>query len=98
MQQKIESQTEALELPTKLEASPISDGAAGMVQIQPQLANLMIQLQDIKKGKESHEDLWCTKCRTDGHTKDNCTTFMNYISFGAPNPLSSHGIPYCRIC
>ena len=33
MQQKIESQMEALELAMKLEASPIGDGVAGMVQI-----------------------------------------------------------------
>ena len=25
-------------------------------------------------------------------------TFMNYVSFGAPNPLSAHGLPWCRIC
>ena len=98
MQQKIELQMEALELEMKLEASPIGDGAAGMVQIQSQMANLTIQLQDIKKGKESQEYLWCTKCRMDGHTKDNCPTYMNYISSGAPNPLSSHGLPWCRIC
>ena len=48
MQQKIESQKEALELEMKLEASSIGDGATGMVQIQSQLTNLMIQLQDIK--------------------------------------------------
>ena len=81
----------------KLEASPIGNGAAGMVQIQSHLANLMIQLQDIKKGKESQKDLWCTKCRTDGHTKDNCLTFMNYVASGAPNPLNGKGIPWCRI-
>ena len=86
MQQKIELQTKALELAMKLEASPIGDVAIRMVQIQSQLANPMIQLQDIKKGKEAHEDLWCTKCRMDRHTKDNFLTFMNYISFGAPNP------------
>ena len=51
MQQKIELQTEALDLEMKLEALPIGNGAAGMVQIQSQLANLTIQLQDIKKGK-----------------------------------------------
>ena len=33
MQQKIESQTEALELEMKLEASPIEDGVTWMVQI-----------------------------------------------------------------
>ena len=52
MQQKIELQTEALELAMKLEASFIADGTAEMVQIQSQLANLTVQLQDIKKGKE----------------------------------------------
>ena len=51
---------EALELAMKLEASLIGDGAAGMIQIQSQLANLTIQLQDMKRGKEAHEDLWCT--------------------------------------
>ena len=37
----------------KLEASPIGEGAAGMVYIQSQLANLTKQRQDIKKGKEA---------------------------------------------
>ena len=98
MQQNIESQTEALELAMKLEASPIVYGAAGMVQIQSQLDNLTIQLQDIKKGKEAQEYLWCTKCRTDGNTNDNCPTFMTYIASGAPNPLNNQGLPWCQIC
>ena len=65
MQEKIESHTEALELVMKLEASSIAGGATGMVQIQSQLDNLTLQIQDIKKGKEGQEDLWCTKCRMD---------------------------------
>ena len=48
---------EELELAMKLEDSPIRDGATRMIQIQSQLANLTIQLQDIKRGKEVHEDL-----------------------------------------
>ena len=48
---------EALELAMKLEASPIGDDATGMIQIQSQLANLPIQLQDMKRGKEAHKDL-----------------------------------------
>ena len=59
MQQKIAMQTEALELAMKLEASPIGDGVARMIQIQSQLDNLTIQLQDIKRGKELQEDLYC---------------------------------------
>ena len=47
----------------------------GMNQIKEQLANMTLQLQDIKKAKEDHDDLWCTQSRADGHTKDTCPTF-----------------------
>ena len=60
MQQKITMQMEALKLAMKLEASPIGDGATGMIQIQSQLANLTLQLQDMKRRKEAHKDLQCT--------------------------------------
>ena len=58
MQQNIVSQIEALELAMKLESSPIGDGGARTMQIQSQLANLIVQLQDFKKGIESQEDMW----------------------------------------
>jgi hypothetical protein len=44
------SQSEALEISMKLEASLIRDNS-GMVQIQNQLDALIIQLEEIKKGK-----------------------------------------------
>ena len=81
----------------KLEASPIGENAVGMNQIQTQLENLTLQLQDIKKGKEQHEDIWCIRCRTDGHTKDTCPYFQNYMLSGASNHLSCGNIPSCRI-
>ena len=93
MQQKIVSQTEALEITLKIESSQIKDGGTRMMHIHSQLDNMMVQLQDIKKGKELQEDLWCTRCRTDGHTKDNCLTYMKYIASGVPNPLSAHELP-----
>ena len=51
MQQKIMTWNEALEMVMKLEASPIGETAVGINQIQAQLANLTLQLQDIKKEK-----------------------------------------------
>ena len=75
MQQNIVTQSEALETAMKLEASPVGESAVGMNQIQAQLANLTLQLQDIKKAKEDCDDLWCTYCHADGHTKDTCSTF-----------------------
>ena len=58
-----------------MEDSPIGESAASMNQIQVQLENLMLQLQDIKKGKENREYIWCTRCRADGNTKDTCPDF-----------------------
>jgi len=71
----------------KLEASPVGDGG-GMVQVETQLASLTIQLEMLTKGKEKWEQVWCTKCRNEGHHKDECPTFVHYLATGAPNPLS----------
>ena len=82
----------------KLEASPVGESTVGINQIQVQLANLMLQLQDIKKAKEYRDDLWCTCFHADGHTKDTCPMFHNYLLLGALNPLSYAGVPWCHIC
>ena len=52
MQQNIVSQIEDLEIEMKLESSLIGKISAWMMQIQSQLANITVQLQDIKKWKE----------------------------------------------
>ena len=87
IEQKVASQAEALEIVMKLEASPITETSAGMVQIQNQLANLTLQLQDMKKGKQVREEVWCTKWRTKGHSKEQCPVYVEYMESGAPNPL-----------
>ena len=79
------TQSEALEIAMKLEASPIGENVVGMNQIQAQLENLTLQFQDIKKEKEEHDDLWCTWCHVDGHMKDTCPSFWNYLLSGALN-------------
>ena len=71
MQQNNMTQSEVIDIAMKLEASLVGENAIGMNQIQMQLANSMLQLQDIKKGKEHCEEVWCTQCHTDEHTKDN---------------------------
>ena len=58
MQQKLVSQIEALEIRMKLEASSVGDNGSEMIQLQSHLANLMVQFQDIKRGKEFHEELF----------------------------------------
>ena len=81
----------------RLEASPVGKNAVSMNQIQTQLVNLTLQFQDIKKGKEHHEEVWCTRCHMEGHLKDQYLDFQNYLLSGAPNPLSYGGMPWCHI-
>ena len=52
MQQKLHMQDDALEMAMKLEASPLAEISAGMTKLQNQLANVTLQLHEIKKGEE----------------------------------------------
>ena len=80
-----------------LEDSPVRETSFGMVQIQSKLDDMSLQIQDIKKGKEFHQDIWCTRCRTKGHHKDQCLAFHHYLTVGAPKPLSQSRIPWCGV-
>ena len=82
----------------KLEASPLQEASVGMAQIQSQLANLTLQLQDIKKEKEIREEVWSTKCRTKGHSKEHFPVYAECLAAGAPNPLPQLQGPWCEIC
>ena len=82
----------------KLEASLIAETSAGMQQTQSQLANLTLQLQDMRKVKEVREEVWCTKCRTKGHSREHCTIFAEYMASREPNPLPQVRGPWCEIC
>lgn len=95
--QKVVLQAEALEIAMKLEASPTGETSVGMAQVHNQLANLTLQLQDMKKGKEVREDIWCIKCK-EGHHKDQCPIFQEHLIGGAPNPLNHGASPWCEIC
>jgi hypothetical protein len=86
-QQKITSQSKALNITMKLEASPVGENGAGMAQVQSQLAALTIQLQKISKWKENNEEVWCVTCIKEFHHKNEFPTFKQYLAIGAPNPF-----------
>ena len=88
MQQKVTSQGEALEIAMRLATSPLSESTIGMDQHQKQLVNITLELQSLKKGKEIREEAWCTRCKTEGHSKEHCPVFAEYLASGAPNLLS----------
>ena len=87
MQQKVTSQGEALEIAMRLEASLVSDSMMGMDQLQKQVVNITLELQSLKKGKEVRKEVWCTRCITEGHSKEHCPVFAQYLASGSPNPL-----------
>ena len=59
MQQKVADQQEAVEIAMKLETAPVGDNS-GIAQIQAQLAEMDLELRDMKKGKSIREEVWCT--------------------------------------
>ena len=43
----------------KLETAPVKDNS-GIAQIQAHFAEMALELRDMKKGKSTHEEVWCT--------------------------------------
>ena len=48
-------------------------------------------MRSLKQGQapqpEGHEEAWCIKCKGQGHDKDHCPFFANYVVAGGPIPL-----------
>ena len=94
MQQKVADQQEALEIAMKLETAPAEDNS-GIAQIQAQLTEMALELHDMTKDKSIREEVWCTRCRTEGHDKEQCTALRNYLNTSAPN-LFNPNVLYCH--
>jgi hypothetical protein len=63
--------------------------STGLAQVQSQLANLMMQLQDMAKMKVMHEHVWCTTCHSEGNQRDEFPILPNYVAMGTPSPFPS---------
>lgn len=94
----------------RLHATPIQDVTLGVQKIHSQLQSLCLEFHSLKKAKETklevHVEVWCIKCKSEGHDKDHCLVFANYISGGGPIPLklkapvapSMGAVLWCAIC
>jgi hypothetical protein len=100
MQHKIVSQVEALDITMKLESTPMGESSLGMSQILSQLTSLSLQVEYMKKdkGKDKREDIWCIRCKSEGHDKEKCPIFHDYLASGAPIPLKQVTLPWCEVC
>jgi hypothetical protein len=98
--QKIFLQAEALKITMKLQSSPMGESILGMSQILSQLTILSLQVEDMKKdkGKDKREDIWCIRFKSEGHDKENCPLFHEYLASGATSPLNQITLPWCEVC
>jgi len=91
LQQKISTQAEALEVAMWLHETPIPDPGLGFQQIQVQVQNLCLEMQNLKQEQTPHskvwEEVWCVRCKSQGHDKDHCLVSVNFGVTGGPKPL-----------
>lgn len=70
----------------RLHETPIQDPGLGVQQVHKQLQNLCLEMQglkqDMKPWSEACEEVWCIKCKGQGHDKDHYLVFMNYLAEG----------------
>jgi hypothetical protein len=59
------------------------------------MKKLTFQLNQ-NKNKDKREVVWCTTCRTKGHHNNECPTFLQYMTAGMPNLLTTGGL-WCKI-
>jgi hypothetical protein len=50
------------------------------------------------KGKEKREDICCIGCKPEGHDKEHCPLFHEYLASGSPSPLKKDTITWCKVC
>ena len=77
----------------RLHETPIQDPNLGVQQIHAQLKNLFLEMQSLKQDRtncpEIRDEVWCVKCKGQGHEKDHCPVFANYLGGGGSMPLRS---------
>ena len=75
----------------RLHETPIQNPRLGFQQIHVQLQNLCLGMQSLKQDRvpqpEAREEVWCIKCKGQGHDKDHYLVFANYLAGGGPIPL-----------
>lgn len=69
----------------------MQDANLGVQQIHAQLQNFCLKMQSLMQDRtaqpEAREEVWCLKCKGQGHDKDHCPVFVNYVVVGGPMPL-----------
>jgi hypothetical protein len=83
-----------------LESALMGESSSGMSQVLSQLTSLSLQVEDMKKdkGKDKREYIWCVRCKSEGHDKEHCPLFHEYLASRALIPLKQFTLPWCKVC
>jgi hypothetical protein len=90
-QQKFQMQPKALPAALQLEENHYQQTDPTIEELKEDLMNLTFQLNR-NKNTEKREVIWCTACRMEGHHKNTCPTFVQYMATGMLNPLPQGGL------
>jgi hypothetical protein len=82
----------------KLESTPMAESSYGMSQILSQLTRLSLQVEDMKKDNEKYkrEEIWCIGCKLEGHDKEHCPLFHEYLASGDLDPFKQVTLHWCE--
>jgi hypothetical protein len=83
-QYKFQTRAEALQASLQLEENQYQNIDPTIEELKEDLRNLTFQLNQNKR-KEKREVVWCTTCKTEGHHKNECPIFSQYMETGLPN-------------
>ena len=75
----------------RLHETLIQDLGLGFQKIRAQLQHLCLEMHSLKQDRahwpEAHEEVWCIKCKGQGHDKDHYPVSVAYLIGGGPMPL-----------
>jgi hypothetical protein len=74
----------------QLEGSQYKQTDPSNEELKEYLKNLTVQLNQ-NKSREKREAMWCTLCKLEGHHKNECLTFAQYLEVGFPNTFPIGG-------
>jgi hypothetical protein len=92
---KFQMQVEALQESLQFEENQYQKIDPTIEELKEDMKNLTFQLNH-NRGKEKREFVWCTTCRIEGHHKNECVTFSQYMEIGISNPFPKGGL-WCEI-
>ena len=74
------------------------ENSSGVSQLQSQLEASTLKLEKLAKGKEKIQEVWCTRCGSEGHHQNECLMMKGYTVIGDSNLFPQNHVQWCEMC